>query len=60
MDYSKNADMIITTLPVPKVGRESACLYLAWLDMLTCDLTKSETPVVLIRGNQQNVLTFYS
>uniref|UniRef100_A0A8C6SGW0 Solute carrier family 12 member 3 n=1 Tax=Neogobius melanostomus TaxID=47308 RepID=A0A8C6SGW0_9GOBI len=31
-------------------------LYMAWLDTLTSGL---HCPVVLIRGNQQNVLTFY-
>uniref|UniRef100_A0A3Q1D8V9 Solute carrier family 12 member 10, tandem duplicate 1 n=1 Tax=Amphiprion ocellaris TaxID=80972 RepID=A0A3Q1D8V9_AMPOC len=34
----------------------SVALYMAWLDALTCGL---HCPAVLIRGNQQNVLTFY-
>uniref|UniRef100_A0A4W6EJR8 Solute carrier family 12 member 10, tandem duplicate 1 n=1 Tax=Lates calcarifer TaxID=8187 RepID=A0A4W6EJR8_LATCA len=33
-----------------------SALYMAWLDTLTCGL---HCPAVLIRGNQQNVLTFY-
>uniref|UniRef100_A0A7N6B544 Solute carrier family 12 member 10, tandem duplicate 1 n=1 Tax=Anabas testudineus TaxID=64144 RepID=A0A7N6B544_ANATE len=33
-----------------------SALYMAWLDALTCGL---HCPAVLIRGNQQNVLTFY-
>uniref|UniRef100_A0A7N6BZG2 Solute carrier family 12 member 10, tandem duplicate 1 n=1 Tax=Anabas testudineus TaxID=64144 RepID=A0A7N6BZG2_ANATE len=42
-------------LPVPQSDCPSA-LYMAWLDALTCGL---HCPAVLIRGNQQNVLTFY-
>uniref|UniRef100_A0A669B790 Solute carrier family 12 member 10, tandem duplicate 1 n=1 Tax=Oreochromis niloticus TaxID=8128 RepID=A0A669B790_ORENI len=43
------------SLPVPHSDCPSA-LYMAWLDTLTCGL---HCPVVLIRGNQENVLTFY-
>uniref|UniRef100_A0A4W6EEZ6 Solute carrier family 12 member 10, tandem duplicate 1 n=1 Tax=Lates calcarifer TaxID=8187 RepID=A0A4W6EEZ6_LATCA len=43
------------SLPVPQSDCPSA-LYMAWLDTLTCGL---HCPAVLIRGNQQNVLTFY-
>uniref|UniRef100_A0A673C9X1 Solute carrier family 12 member 3-like n=1 Tax=Sphaeramia orbicularis TaxID=375764 RepID=A0A673C9X1_9TELE len=43
------------SLPVPQSVCPSA-LYMAWLDTLTCSL---HCPAVLIRGNQQNVLTFY-
>uniref|UniRef100_A0A667WHJ1 Solute carrier family 12 member 10, tandem duplicate 1 n=1 Tax=Myripristis murdjan TaxID=586833 RepID=A0A667WHJ1_9TELE len=45
----------ILSLPVPQSDCPSA-LYMAWLDTLTCGL---HCPTVLIRGNQQNVLTFY-
>uniref|UniRef100_A0A8C1Z829 Solute carrier family 12 member 10, tandem duplicate 1 n=1 Tax=Cyprinus carpio TaxID=7962 RepID=A0A8C1Z829_CYPCA len=42
------------------VGEESAdcpsSLYMSWLDTLSCGL---HCPVLLIRGNQQNVMTFY-
>uniref|UniRef100_A0A3Q4MZ62 Solute carrier family 12 member 3 n=1 Tax=Neolamprologus brichardi TaxID=32507 RepID=A0A3Q4MZ62_NEOBR len=44
LDYSREAALIITTL------------YLAWLDFLSRDL---RPPVLLVRGNQENVLTFY-
>lgn len=37
-------------------GSVSAPLYMSWLEMLTKDMP----PLVLVRGNQQNVLTFYS
>ena len=41
------------------VGRRGVCpstLFLAWLDVLSRDL---RPPVLLVRGNQENVLTFY-
>uniref|UniRef100_A0A3B5LGE8 Solute carrier family 12 member 10, tandem duplicate 1 n=1 Tax=Xiphophorus couchianus TaxID=32473 RepID=A0A3B5LGE8_9TELE len=43
------------SLPVPQSDCPSA-LYMAWLDTLTCGL---HCPAVLIRGNQENVLTLY-
>lgn len=43
------------SIPVPQRDCPSA-LYMAWLDTLTYGL---HCPAVLIRGNQQNVLTFY-
>uniref|UniRef100_A0AAX7T8H9 Solute carrier family 12 member 10, tandem duplicate 1 n=1 Tax=Astatotilapia calliptera TaxID=8154 RepID=A0AAX7T8H9_ASTCA len=43
------------SLPVPHGDCPSA-LYIAWLDTLTCGL---HCPAVLVRGNQENVLTFY-
>ncbi|KAM7366435.1 hypothetical protein PAMP_015873 [Pampus punctatissimus] len=52
---SQNAALVLVSLPVPHSDCPSA-LYMAWLDTLTCGL---HCPVVLIRGNQQNVLTFY-
>uniref|UniRef100_A0A8C2J0J4 Solute carrier family 12 member 10, tandem duplicate 1 n=1 Tax=Cyprinus carpio TaxID=7962 RepID=A0A8C2J0J4_CYPCA len=40
------------------VGEENcpSSLYMSWLDTLSCGL---HCPVLLIRGNQQNVMTFY-
>uniref|UniRef100_UPI003AAD9EF8 solute carrier family 12 member 3-like n=1 Tax=Centroberyx gerrardi TaxID=166262 RepID=UPI003AAD9EF8 len=52
---SQNAALILVSLPVPQSDCPSA-LYMAWLETLTCGL---HCPTVLIRGNQQNVLTFY-
>lgn len=43
------------SLPVPQSDCPSA-LYMAWMDTLTCGL---HCPIVLIRGNQENVLTLY-
>ncbi|XP_067255880.1 solute carrier family 12 member 10, tandem duplicate 1 [Chanodichthys erythropterus] len=52
---SKHAALVLVSLPVPQADCPS-CLYMAWLDTLSCGL---HCPVLLIRGNQQNVLTFY-
>ncbi|KAI9522154.1 hypothetical protein NQZ68_038790 [Dissostichus eleginoides] len=52
---SQHAALVLVSLPVPHSDCPSA-LYMAWLDTLTCGL---HCPVVLIRGNQQNVITFY-
>ncbi|KAM8893191.1 solute carrier family 12 member 3 [Spinachia spinachia] len=55
-DYSRDAALIVITMPV---GMKRVCpntLYLAWLDFLSRDL---RPPVLLVRGNQENVLTFY-
>ena len=44
------------TMPVARRGTVPACVYMCWLEMLTCDLRQ---PALLVRGNQQSVLTFY-
>ncbi|KAG5261150.1 hypothetical protein AALO_G00300610 [Alosa alosa] len=51
---SRQAALVIVSMPVPQSDCPSS-LYMAWLDTLTCGL---HCPVLLIRGNQQNVLTF--
>ena len=53
---SVHSEMIVMTLPMPKRGHTSTALYTAWLDMMT----KGMPPTLLLRGNQQSVLTFYS
>uniref|UniRef100_A0A8C2WP14 Solute carrier family 12 member 3 n=1 Tax=Cyclopterus lumpus TaxID=8103 RepID=A0A8C2WP14_CYCLU len=45
-----------STMPVGIRGVCPNTLYLAWLDFLSHDL---RPPVLLVRGNQENVLTFY-
>ncbi|XP_063052945.1 solute carrier family 12 member 3 [Engraulis encrasicolus] len=55
-DYSREAALIVVTLPVGRRGVCPSALYMAWLETLSRDL---RPPVLLIRGNQQNVLTFY-
>ncbi|XP_051567559.1 solute carrier family 12 member 10, tandem duplicate 1 [Myxocyprinus asiaticus] len=52
---SKHAALVLVSLPVPQADCPSS-LYMAWLDTLSCGL---HCPALLIRGNQQNVLTFY-
>ncbi|KAM4619169.1 solute carrier family 12 member 3 [Polymixia lowei] len=55
-DYSREAALIVVTMPVGRRGVCPSALYLAWLDFLSHDL---RPPVLLVRGNQENVLTFY-
>ncbi|CAJ0557765.1 unnamed protein product, partial [Mesorhabditis spiculigera] len=55
-ENSMGADLIVITLPVPRKGMVSPSLYLSWLEMMTRGLP----PTLLLRGNQQSVLTFYS
>ncbi|VDP06213.1 unnamed protein product [Soboliphyme baturini] len=43
-------------MPVPRRGICCDSLYMVWLDLLSNDLP----PVLLVRGNQQSVLTFYT
>ncbi|KAG5893046.1 hypothetical protein JTB14_014826 [Gonioctena quinquepunctata] len=56
IDHSSEADMLVVTLPIPRKNIVSAPLYLAWLELLTKDMP----PILLVRGNQTSVLTFYS
>jgi hypothetical protein len=53
--HSKDARLIVMTLPVPKLGMMSTMMYMSWLEVLSADLP----PVLLVRGNQTSVLTFY-
>ncbi|CAL9697055.1 unnamed protein product [Knipowitschia caucasica] len=55
-DYSREAALILITMPVGRRGVCPSSLYLAWLDFMSRDL---QPPVLLVRGNQENVLTFY-
>ncbi|KAM7002607.1 LOW QUALITY PROTEIN: solute carrier family 12 member 3 [Tautogolabrus adspersus] len=55
-DYSREAALIVITMPVGRRGACPSTLYLAWLDFLSRDL---RPPVLMVRGNQENVLTFY-
>ena len=54
--HSSESEMIVMTLPLPRKGHTSAALYMAWLDIMT----KNLPPILLTRGNQEPVLTFYS
>ncbi|XP_070687607.1 solute carrier family 12 member 3 [Pempheris klunzingeri] len=55
-EYSGEAALIVVTMPVGRTGACPSTLYLAWLDFMSRDL---RPPVLLVRGNQENVLTFY-
>ena len=54
-EHSKDASLIVMTLPVPSEEVEPT-MYMSWLEMMTKDLP----PILLIRGNHTNVLTFYT
>ncbi|XP_060526169.1 bumetanide-sensitive sodium-(potassium)-chloride cotransporter [Cylas formicarius] len=55
LENSSAANLVVMSLPMPRKGF-SAPLYMAWLEALTRDMP----PFLLVRGNQQSVLTFYS
>ncbi|KRY40026.1 Solute carrier family 12 member 2 [Trichinella spiralis] len=56
LQYSRNSNLVIVTVPVPRKNFVSASVYLSWLELLCRDLP----PTLLLRGNQDSVLTFYS
>uniref|UniRef100_A0A671KTW9 Solute carrier family 12 member 2 n=1 Tax=Sinocyclocheilus anshuiensis TaxID=1608454 RepID=A0A671KTW9_9TELE len=55
-EHSSTANLIVITMPLARKGTVSSTLYMTWLDTLTKDLP----PILLVRGNHQSVLTFYS
>lgn len=55
-DYSRDAALIVVTMPVGRRGSCPSPLYMAWLEIVSRDL---RPPVLLVRGNQENVLTQY-
>ncbi|KAH9500961.1 hypothetical protein Btru_069330 [Bulinus truncatus] len=56
LERSKDAALIVMTLPMPRKSTCPAGLYMCWIDTLTRDMP----PILLVRGNQESVLTFYS
>lgn len=56
LQNSHDASLLVMTLPIPRKNFVSAPLYMAWLELLTRDMP----PILLLRGNQTSVLTFYS
>jgi len=56
LEHSKDSNLIVMTLTVPRKGTCSAALFMSWLEILTKDMP----PFLLVRGNQTSVLTFYS
>ncbi|XP_076876103.1 solute carrier family 12 member 2 isoform X2 [Brachyhypopomus gauderio] len=55
-ENSSSATLIVMSMPLARKGAVSSALYMAWLDTLSKDLP----PLLLVRGNHQSVLTFYS
>ncbi|KAG1937889.1 solute carrier family 12 member 3-like isoform X2 [Pimephales promelas] len=49
------AALVVISLPVPDVNCPSS-LYMAWVEALSYGI---HCPTLLIRGNQENVMTFY-
>ncbi|CAG9772962.1 unnamed protein product [Ceutorhynchus assimilis] len=56
LENSRDANLVVMSLPMPRKGNISAPLYMSWLEILTKDMP----PSLLVRGNQQSVLTYYS
>nr|DBA16969.1 TPA: hypothetical protein GDO54_002492 [Pyxicephalus adspersus] len=56
LDYSRDAALIVITMPIARKGKCPSSLFMAWLETLSQDL---RPPVLLVRGNQKNVLTMY-
>lgn len=44
------------SMPLARKGTVSSALYMCWLETLSRDVP----PLLLVRGNHQSVLTFYS
>ncbi|TNN53435.1 Solute carrier family 12 member 2 [Liparis tanakae] len=55
-EHSSTANLIVMSLPLARKGGVSSAMYMAWLEVLSKDLP----PILLVRGNHQSVLTFYS
>ncbi|KAJ8371597.1 hypothetical protein AAFF_G00306830 [Aldrovandia affinis] len=55
-EHSSTANLIVMSMPLARKGTVSSALYMSWLETLSKDLP----PILLVRGNHQSVLTFYS
>uniref|UniRef100_A0A3P8WSF9 Solute carrier family 12 member 3 n=1 Tax=Cynoglossus semilaevis TaxID=244447 RepID=A0A3P8WSF9_CYNSE len=55
-EHCSNAKLIVMTMPLARKGTVSSALYMSWLETLSRDVP----PMLLVRGNHQSVLTFYS
>ncbi|MCL4131397.1 UNVERIFIED_CONTAM: hypothetical protein GTU68_046654 [Idotea baltica] len=55
-ENSKEASLVVMTLPMLRKNTTSSPLYMAWLEMMTKDMP----PFLFVRGNQTSVLTYYS
>ncbi|XP_054467650.1 solute carrier family 12 member 2-like [Anoplopoma fimbria] len=55
-EHSSAAKLIVMSMPLARKGTVSSALYMCWLETLSKDVP----PLLLVRGNHQSVLTFYS
>ena len=55
-EKSISSELIVMTLPLPRREGIPPALYMAWLEIMT----KGLPPVLMTRGNQTSVLTYYS
>ncbi|XP_031734793.1 solute carrier family 12 member 2 [Anarrhichthys ocellatus] len=55
-EHSSAAKLIVMSMPLARKGTVSSALYMCWLETLS----KDAPPLLLVRGNHQSVLTFYS
>eukprot|EP00117_Sycon_ciliatum_P015981 scpid49549/ scgid15607/ Solute carrier family 12 member 1; Bumetanide-sensitive sodium-(potassium)-chloride cotransporter 2; Kidney-specific Na-K-Cl symporter len=54
---SRGTALVVVTLPVARKREVSNTMYMSWLEALTMN---QSVPILLVRGNQSNVITFYS
>ncbi|EDV26616.1 uncharacterized protein TRIADDRAFT_22993, partial [Trichoplax adhaerens] len=57
LKHSAGSNLVVITLPIPRKNVCTATKYMSWLEVISGSLT---CPVLMIRGNQTNVLTFNS
>ena len=55
-EYSADASIVIINIPLPKQIVQGHYQYMCWLETLSHGLP----PTILMRGNQESVITFYS
>ena len=55
-EYSTDASIVIVNIPLPKQIVQGHYQYMCWLETLSHGLP----PTILMRGNQESVITFYS
>ncbi|VDO98127.1 unnamed protein product [Heligmosomoides polygyrus] len=53
--HSRDSDLVVVTMPIPRRSATPAALYLSWLEMLSRNLP----PTMLVRGNGTSVLSYF-
>ncbi|ETN83831.1 hypothetical protein NECAME_07194, partial [Necator americanus] len=54
-ENSREADLVILTLPIPRRSAIPSALYMSWLEMMSRNLP----PTLFIRGNRSSVLSYF-